>query len=61
MHCMLCLVPHISTYALDHTEPKSEIQAGQVQGVFRGPQAPSYEDANIIVIKASPDTSNHRP
>jgi hypothetical protein len=43
---------------LDHVEPKTEIQAMQVRWVFRGPQASSCEDANIIVIKASPDASN---
>jgi hypothetical protein len=36
-----------------------QIQAVQVRWVFGGPQASSYEDANIIVIKASPGTSNH--
>jgi hypothetical protein len=29
--------------------------------VFGGPQASSYEDANIVVIKTSPGTSNHHP
>jgi hypothetical protein len=46
---------------VDHTEPKSEIQAEQVQWVFGGPQASSCKDANIIVIKASPDVFNHAP
>jgi hypothetical protein len=27
--------------------------------MFRGPQASSYKDANIIVIKASPGASNY--
>jgi hypothetical protein len=44
---------------MDHVEPKTEIQVQQVQGVFEGPQASTYEDANIVVIKASPDASNH--
>jgi hypothetical protein len=35
-------------------EPKTEIQVEQVHGVFRVPRASSYEDANIVVIKASP-------
>jgi hypothetical protein len=39
---------------VDHVEPKSGIQAEQVQGVFRGTQVSSGDDANIIVIKASP-------
>jgi hypothetical protein len=38
-----------------------EIQVQQVQGVFGGPQASSCEDANIVVIKASPDASNYIP
>jgi hypothetical protein len=37
---------------VDHAEPKTEIQAEQVQWVFGGPQASSCEDANIAVIKA---------
>jgi hypothetical protein len=35
-------------------QPKHE-----VQWVFEGPQASSCEDANIFVIKASPDASKH--
>jgi hypothetical protein len=35
-----------------------EIQVEQVQGVFRGPQASSCKDANIVVTKASPGASN---
>jgi hypothetical protein len=30
----------------------------QVRWVFRGPQVSSYEDANIVVIKASPGAFN---
>jgi hypothetical protein len=33
-------------------------QKEQVQGVFGGPQAPSCDDANIVVIKASPSASH---
>jgi hypothetical protein len=44
---------------IDHTEP--EFEAEQVQWVFGGPQASSCEDANIVVIKASPGASNHLP
>jgi hypothetical protein len=61
MHCMLCLVSHICTFALDHAGLKSEIQAEQVQWVFGGPQASSSDDANIVVIKASPGEFNHAP
>jgi hypothetical protein len=32
---------------LDHAEPKSEIQAEQVQWAFGGPQVSSGEDTNI--------------
>jgi hypothetical protein len=42
-------------------ELKTKIQVQQVQGVFGGPQASTYEDANIVVIKASPDASNYIP
>jgi hypothetical protein len=51
----------IFCYVLDHVEPKMEIQVQQDQGVFGGPQASSYEDANIVVTKVSPDASNHIP
>jgi hypothetical protein len=47
-------------YTIDPAESKTEIQPEQVQWLFGGPQASSYEDANIIVIKASPNASNHR-
>jgi hypothetical protein len=33
----------------------------EVQWVFRGPQALSCVDANIVVTKASPGASNHNP
>jgi hypothetical protein len=39
---------------VDHAKPESEFQAEQVQGVFGGSQASSYDDANIVVIKVSP-------
>jgi hypothetical protein len=42
-------------------EPEPEFQEEQVQWVFRGPQASSGEDANIVVIKTSPSASNHLP
>jgi hypothetical protein len=46
---------------VDHVEPKMEIQAKQVCGVFGGPQASSGRDTNLDWIKASPSASNHRP
>jgi hypothetical protein len=44
--------------AIDHVEPRAKIRAEQVQWVFGGPQASSCEDANIVVIKASPGASH---
>jgi hypothetical protein len=39
-----------------------EVQAEQeVQWVFKGPQASSCEDANIVVIKACPGASHQSP
>jgi hypothetical protein len=38
-----------------------EIQEEQVQWVFGGLQASSYENAIILVIKASPSASHHIP
>jgi hypothetical protein len=46
---------------MDHVELKMKIQVQQVQGVFGGPQASSCENANIVVIKASPSAPNHLP
>jgi hypothetical protein len=42
----------------DHAERKIEIIVKQVQGTLRGPQVWSCEDANIVVIKASPSVSH---
>jgi hypothetical protein len=46
---------------VDHAESKSEseFQVEQVQWVIEGPHASSYEDTNIVVIKASPGASHH--
>jgi hypothetical protein len=39
-----------------------EVEAERdVQWAIGGPQAPSCEDVNIVVIKESPDASNHNP
>jgi hypothetical protein len=43
---------------LDHAEPKTEIQAKQVQLVFGGSQASSCEDVNMVVIKEIPGASH---
>jgi hypothetical protein len=68
MSRMLFIMPHIALCTpcialvngdhllymwVDHVEPESKFQAEQVQWAFGGPQASSYEDANIVVIKAS--------
>jgi hypothetical protein len=46
---------HLLHMRVDHAKPKSKVQAEQeVQWVFGGPKAPSVMDANIFVIKASP-------
>jgi hypothetical protein len=52
---------HLLHMRVDHVKPKSKFQAEQRQWVFGGPQASSCEDANIVVIKASPSASNHYP
>jgi hypothetical protein len=44
---------------VDHAEPKSKIQAEQVQKEYDGPQALSCMDTNLDEIKESPDASNH--
>jgi hypothetical protein len=46
---------------VDHAEPKTEIQAEQVHGVFRDPQASNCEDGNIVVSQASPGAFNPAP
>jgi hypothetical protein len=46
---------------VDHVEPKTEIQSEHVQWVFADPQASSREDANIVVIKASPGALTNDP
>jgi hypothetical protein len=37
----------IFAYAIDHVDPKTEIQAEQVQRVLEGSQASSGEDTNL--------------
>jgi hypothetical protein len=61
-HIALC-TPYIALFNyshllhiwVDHAEPESEFQAEQVRWLFEGPQASSGEDANIVVMKASPN------
>jgi hypothetical protein len=49
---------HVCVYAIDYVEPESKIKKEQVQGALGGPQASSYEDANIVVIKEIPGAFN---
>jgi hypothetical protein len=44
---------------VDHAESELEFRVEQVQWVFGGPQVSSYEDANIVVIKANPGAFSH--
>jgi hypothetical protein len=63
--CISCIAlvncGHLLHMRVDHVKPKTEIQAEQVQWVFRGPQELSYENANIVVINASSGASNKCP
>jgi hypothetical protein len=52
---------HLLHMCVDHVEPKSEVQAEQVQKEYDGPQAPSCKNANIFVIKANPGAFNSCP
>jgi hypothetical protein len=69
MHHILLCTPYIAHFncghllhiRIDRVEPNTENQAEQVQWAFGGLQASSCEKANIIMIKASPGTSNHIP
>jgi hypothetical protein len=61
--CTTCIslvnCDHLLHMRVDHAESESEFQAEQVRWVYGGPQATSYDDANIVVIKARPGASNH--
>jgi hypothetical protein len=52
---------HLLHIRIDHVEPISEIQVEQVQWMYGGPQASSCEDANIVMIKVSPDALINDP
>jgi hypothetical protein len=49
---------HLLHIRLDHAGLESRIQGNKSMSVG-SLQAPSYEDTNIIVIKASPSASHH--
>jgi hypothetical protein len=53
MHCTILIVT-IFAYTIDHMEPKTEIQAEQVQWVLEGPQASSSEDTNLELNQGKP-------
>jgi hypothetical protein len=63
--CTLCIALvnhcHLLHMRVDHAELKTKIRAEQVQKEYGGPRASSYEEANIIVIKASLSALNHHP
>jgi hypothetical protein len=44
----------IFVYAIYHVEPKTEIQAEQVQQVLEGPQASSDEDTKLELNQDKP-------
>jgi hypothetical protein len=44
----------IFAYATDHVEPKTKIQAEQVQRVLEGPQASSGEDTKLELNQGKP-------
>jgi hypothetical protein len=52
---------HLLHMRVDHVEPKSGIQMGQVQKEYDGPQMLSCMDTNLDGIKVSPSASNHHP
>jgi hypothetical protein len=49
---------HLLHMWVDHVKPESKFQTEQRRWVFGGSQVSSCEDANIVVIKASPGASN---
>jgi hypothetical protein len=53
MHCTI-LIMTILAYTIDHVEPKTKIQAEQVQQVFEGPQASSGDDTNLELNQDKP-------
>jgi hypothetical protein len=56
--CTLCIAlfhcGHLMHIRVDHVEPESEFQAGQVQRVFGGPQTPSGNDTNLALDQGKP-------
>jgi hypothetical protein len=45
---------HVRSFTLGQAEPKSKIQAEQVQQVFGGPQTLSGDDTNLALDQSKP-------
>jgi hypothetical protein len=54
IHCTILPLSHIRSYTLNHVEPKSEIQAEQVQKEYGGPQMTSCMDTNQALDQGKP-------
>jgi hypothetical protein len=50
----ILILTHIYAYTLDHAEPKSVIQAEQVQKEYGGPQAPSARILTLLLDQGKP-------
>jgi hypothetical protein len=50
MDCTILIVT-IFAYTIDHVEPKTGVQAEQIQWEFGGPHVSSCEDANIVELR----------
>jgi hypothetical protein len=48
------LIVTIFAYTIDHVDPKTEIQAEQVQWVLESPQCSSGEDTNLELNQGKP-------
>jgi hypothetical protein len=53
MHCTI-LIMTIFAYTIDHVEPKTKIQAEQIQWVFERTQASSDENTNLELNQGKP-------
>jgi hypothetical protein len=60
MHCTILIVVILCIYSRSHKAEDENLNGASPTGVG-GPQATSYEDASIVVIKASPGASHQRP
>jgi hypothetical protein len=60
MHCIVLIVIILCIYGRSRKAEDGNPSRATPTGVG-GPQATSYEDANIVVIKASPGVFNQCP